>query len=92
MDSYYQLAKSLALTIVLAVLVAGVGHIYLGFIRRGIIILVIGIVLWIVASLRVQYPYMWIITIAYLGWQIIDAFIHYKKFISGQTQSSQFKR
>jgi TM2 domain-containing membrane protein YozV len=64
-------------------LVAGVGHIYLGFIGRGIIVLGIGIILWIVASLHVLYPYMWRITIAYLGWQIIDTFIHYKKFISG---------
>ena len=79
MVSYRQLAKSLALTIILAILVAGVGHIYLGFIKRGIVILVIGIVLWIVASLHIQYPYMWIITIAYLVWQIIDAYIHYKK-------------
>jgi TM2 domain-containing membrane protein YozV len=92
MDSYHQLAKSLALTIILAILVSGVGHIYLGFIRRGIVILVIGLVLWIVASLHIQYPYMWIITIAYLIWQIIDAYIHYKKFISGQTQTSKFKR
>lgn len=52
MDSYRQLAKSLALTIILAILVAGVGHIYLGFIKRGIVILVIGILLWIVASLN----------------------------------------
>lgn len=87
MDGYRQLAKSLALTIILAILVAGVGHIYLGFIKRGIVILVIGILLWIVASLYTQYPYMWIITIAYLVWQIIDAYIHYKKLISGQTHS-----
>jgi hypothetical protein len=40
------LAKSLALTIILAILVGGVGHIYLGFIKRGLVILVIGIVLW----------------------------------------------
>lgn len=87
MDGYRQLAKSLALTILLAILVAGVGHIYLGFIKRGIVILVIGILLWIVASLYTQYPYMWIITIAYLVWQVIDAYIHYKKLISGQTHS-----
>ena len=87
MDSYRQLAKSLALTIILAILVAGVGHIYLGFIKRGIGILVIGIVLWIVASLHTRYRYLWIIPIAYLVWQIIDAYIHYKKLISGQTHS-----
>ena len=87
MDSYRQLAKNLALTIILAILVAEVGHIDLGFIKRGIVILVIGILLWIVASLHTQYPYMWIITIAYLVWQIIDAYVHYKKLISGQTHS-----
>ena len=87
MDSYRQLAKSLALTIILAILVAGVGHIYLGFIKRGIVILVIATVLWIIASLHTRYPYMWIIPIAYLVWQILDAYIHYKKLISGQTHS-----
>ena len=87
MDSYRQLAKNLVLTIILAILVAGVGHIYLGFIKRGIVILVIGILLWIVASLHTWYRYMWIIPIAYLVWQIIDAYIHYKKLISGQTHS-----
>jgi hypothetical protein len=56
MDSYRQLAKSLALTIILAILVAGVAHTYLGFKKRGIVILVIGIGFWIVASLHIQYP------------------------------------
>jgi TM2 domain-containing membrane protein YozV len=42
------LAKSLAITILLAVLVSGVGHIYLGIIKRGIIILIVGIAIWII--------------------------------------------
>jgi len=43
------LAKKLWLTILLAVIVSGLGHIYLGFVKRGIIILVVGIALWITA-------------------------------------------
>jgi hypothetical protein len=39
------LGKSLKITMLLAFLVSGVGHIYLGAIKRGIIILVVGIAL-----------------------------------------------
>jgi len=34
------MAKSLAVTIVLAVVIAGLGHIYLGYKKRGIVILI----------------------------------------------------
>jgi len=48
------LAKSLKITILLAFLVSGVGHIYLGTIKRGTIILVVGIALWLIVPLFVE--------------------------------------
>lgn len=81
-----KLAKSLGITILLAVLVSGVGHIYLGFVKRGIIILVVAIAIWIIVSLFIPYPWSWLIGGAYWVWQIIDAYKHYKKLNPGQPQ------
>ncbi|HSA73470.1 MAG TPA: hypothetical protein VLD84_05895 [Nitrososphaeraceae archaeon] len=78
------MTKSLGITILLAVLVSGVGHIYLGFIKRGIIILVVGIALWIITSLFIPYPWTWLIGGAYWIWQIVDAYQHYKKLKAEQ--------
>jgi len=64
------LGKSLKITILLAILVSGVGHIYLGIIKRGIIILVVGIALWIIVPLFVPFPYSWVFTGAYWIWQL----------------------
>lgn len=73
------MAKSLGITMILAVLLSGLGHIYLGFVKRGIIILIIGIILWIVVSFLIPIPFSWMIGIAYWIWQIWDAYNHYKK-------------
>lgn len=73
-----QLAKSLGITILLAVVVLGMGHIYLGFVKRGITILVIGIVLAITATLFMPIPLSWIVISGYSVWQIVDAYRHYK--------------
>jgi TM2 domain-containing membrane protein YozV len=86
------MVKSLKITILLAFLVSGVGHIYLGAVRRGIIILVVGIALWIVVPLFVPFPYSWIITLLYWIMQMVDAYLVYKKTNSGQTQITDFKR
>jgi hypothetical protein len=80
------LAKRLWLTILLAVVLWGVGHIYLGVIRRGITILIVGIVLSIVVNLFVPIPFSWVIVIGYWLWQIYDAYKHYQKLNAGQTQ------
>jgi hypothetical protein len=86
------LAKSLKITILLAILVSGVGHIYLGIIKRGIIILVVGIALWIIVPLVVPFPYSWVFTTAYWILQIVDVYQIYKRMDSGQTQITDFKR
>ena len=67
-------------------LISGVGHIYLGFVKRGIIILIIGIALLILVSWLVPIPFSWIIGISYWIWQILDAYKHYKKLDPGQPQ------
>jgi TM2 domain-containing membrane protein YozV len=86
------MGKSLKITILLAFLVSGVGHIYLGIIKRGIIILVVGIALWIIVPLFVPFPLNWVITIGYWIWQMVDVYRSYKKMDSGQTQITDFKR
>jgi hypothetical protein len=73
------LAKSLRITIFLAVLVAGVGHIYLGLIKRGITILIFGFIFSIATPALVPEPYSWLIIIGYWAWQIWDAYHYYKK-------------
>ncbi len=83
------MAKSLGITMLLAVLVSGVGHIYLGFIKRGIIILIVAIVLAITIPLFIPMPYSWIILIGYWIWQIYDAYTHYKQSNIGQTKITQ---
>ena len=71
--------KSLGITILLAVLVSGVGHIYLGYVKRGIIILTLAFVISIGVSMLVPFPYSLIFIGIYYIWQIYDAYKHYKK-------------
>jgi TM2 domain-containing membrane protein YozV len=71
------LAKSLALTILLAVVIAGVGHIYLGYKKRGIIILVARVAIWLGIIWFVPLPLSLIFGLVFGGgfwiWQLIDA-------------------
>jgi len=86
------LAKSLAITILLAVLVSGVGHIYLGIVKRGIFILIVGIAIWIIVPWFVPFPLGWVIGAAYWIWQIVDVYRLYKKMNFGQTQTTDFRK
>lgn len=70
--------KSLGLTILLALLIPGVGHIYLGFVRRGITILIVGIALWF-SSMFIPFPWVWGINAVYWIWQIVDAYRRYQE-------------
>lgn len=72
---------------ILAVILSGLGHIYLGFVKRGIIILIIGIVIWIVVSWLI--PFGWLIGITYWIWQIWDAYNHYKKLKPHEPQTGR---
>ena len=83
------MAKSLGITIILAILLSGLGHIYLGFVKRGIIILIIGIVIWIVVSWIIPVPFIWLIGILYWVWQIWDAYNHYKSLKPQETQTGR---
>lgn len=80
------MAKSLALTIFLAVLIAGVGHIYLGYKKRGIIILITRIAIWLAIFWFIPFPLSWVIGLIIGGgfwiWQLIDAVRLYNKMKS----------
>jgi len=52
---------------------------YLGFIKRGIIILIVGFSLSFFVPLFISFPWSWVIVIGYWVWQITDAYEHYKK-------------
>lgn len=71
-----QLAKSLAVTIVLAVVIAGLGHIYLGYKKRGIVILIARIAIWLGVALLVPFPLSLVLGLILGGgfwlWQLID--------------------
>ena len=73
------LTKSLKVTVLLGFLLAGVGHIYLGFITRGIIILIIGITFGYVVSSFVPFPLSWLLIGPYWIWKLVDAYNLYKK-------------
>jgi TM2 domain-containing membrane protein YozV len=83
------LAKRLWLTILLAALIYGSGHIYLGFTKRGIIILIFGVILTISIYALIPFPPGYIILLVYAFWQIYDAYLHYKKLNLGKTQVPQ---
>ena len=74
---------------ILAVILSGLGHIYLGFVKRGIIILIIGIVIWIVVSWLIPIPFSWLIGITYWIWQIWDAYNLYKKLKPHEPQTGR---
>ena len=81
------MAKSLALTIILAVVIAGVGHIYLGYKKRGIIILIARVAIWLGLALFVPFPFSLVFGVILGGgfwvWQLIDAVRLFNKMRSG---------
>ena len=89
------LAKSLALTIILAVLIAGLGHIYLGYKKRGVINLIDRIAKCLAIILLIPFPMGWIIGPIFGGgfwlWQLIDVVRLHNKIKSEQAQTTQFK-
>jgi len=76
------LIKSLTITLLLSVLVPGVGHIYLGVHHPGIIIFLIGVFLRFVADVFFPFPLNWAIFGIYWGWALIHVYRIYK-VISG---------
>jgi len=70
------MGKSLAITILLAVVIAGLGHIYLGYKKRGIIILIARIAIWFAVAWLVPFPLSLVVGLVFGGgfwlWQLID--------------------
>jgi TM2 domain-containing membrane protein YozV len=71
--------KSHALTIILSVIIFGLGQIYLGLIGRGLAILIVGFVGSIVVSISLPFYVSLPVITAYWIWQIIDAYQSYNK-------------
>jgi TM2 domain-containing membrane protein YozV len=71
--------KSLGITILLAVLLPGAGHLYLDYIKRGIISLILTFVLSFGFSILLPFPVSLIPIGIYYIWQIYDAYKNYKK-------------
>ena len=73
--------KSESTTLLLSILLglfglSGIGHLYLGMIGRGVVILIGGIALGVVGVLTLFFGVGWILLIAYIPlfiWQIIDS-------------------
>lgn len=76
------LIKSLAITLLLSVLVPGVGHIYLGVHHPGIMIFLIGVFLRYVTDVFFPFPLNWAIFGIYWAWALIHVYRIYK-VISG---------
>jgi TM2 domain-containing membrane protein YozV len=73
------LSKSLALTILLSVIIYGLGEIYLGAINRGVIVLIVGVAVSLAASLLLPFYIAAPIIFAYWIWQLVDAYLQYRK-------------
>jgi TM2 domain-containing membrane protein YozV len=66
-------------TILLSVIIYGLGEIYLGVINRGVIVLIVGIGISLAVSLLLPFYIAAPIIFAYWIWQLVDAYQHYKK-------------
>ena len=81
------MAKSLALTIILAVVIAGVEQIYLGYKKHDIIILIARVAIWLGVALFVPFPFSLVFGVILGGgfwvWQLIDAVRLFNKMRSG---------
>ena len=73
------LGKSLALTILLSVIIYGLGEIYLGEINRGVIVLIVGVAVSLGASLLLPFYIAALIILAYWIWQLVDAYLQYRR-------------
>ena len=82
------------MAVVLAVIFAGLGHIYLGYKKRGVIILVTRIAIWLAVIWFLPFPIDWIVGPILGGgfwiWQLIDVIRLYNRtrstIIHDQTQ------
>jgi TM2 domain-containing membrane protein YozV len=64
--------KNAGIAAVLAFLIAGLGHIYLGLVTKGILYIVLSFVLWVLGIFT--FGITWVIYIIFWLWQIYDAY------------------
>ncbi len=77
------LGKSLALTILLSIIIYGLGEIYLGLINRGVMILIVGVAVSLATSLLLPFYIAAPIILVYWIWQLVDAYQQFKKLSNG---------
>jgi len=80
------LVKSLKITLLLGILVPGVGHLYLGVSRPGVMIFLVGVLLKFITGFF-PFPLNWAIFGIYWGWALIHVYRIYK-VISGPTEQA----
>jgi len=73
------------LTIILSVIIFGLGQIYLGMIGRGLAILIAGFVLSFSSGISLPFYVSLPLILIYWIWQIIDAYQLYKRVTPKQT-------
>ena len=65
-------SRKLFLSIFLDMLLAGVGHMYIHRVKRGIVILLSAISIGVIINLIISYPFSLIAALAFWLWQIYD--------------------
>jgi TM2 domain-containing membrane protein YozV len=64
--------KRKVIAIILTILIWGLGHAYLGCIKRGVVLFFLGLGIMIVVSFLIPFPFSVIVGLIYLGWLISD--------------------
>jgi TM2 domain-containing membrane protein YozV len=62
-----------------SIILPGLGQIYLNHKKRGLTILIGALALSFTLSFLFTFPLNWIVIVTYWIWQVLDAFILYKK-------------
>lgn len=76
-----------AIAVVLSILIPGLGQIYLGQVKRGILLIIAGFGIGVVASFLLPFPYSLIVSGVYWGWNVWDAYKLAKKQEASKKES-----
>ena len=73
--------KSEVIALVISAIISGIGEVYLGKVKRGILILIGGIIIGVVSNLLIVFvgPGMWFLAVIYWIWQLYDTHKVYKQ-------------
>ncbi|MGI0033072.1 MAG: hypothetical protein ACRD97_07365 [Nitrososphaeraceae archaeon] len=71
-----------------SIILPGLGQIYLNHKKRGLTILIGALALSLTLSFLFTFPLNWIVIVTYWIWQVLDAFVLYKKSINKVSKNS----